>query len=429
MSIEYRFGPFTIDCQRQRLLGGEQPLPLTARTFDLLLALVQRRGQLVSKDELLRIVWGDVAVTEANLTQQIFVLRRLLDEQNHFIVTVPRRGYRFVATVVENSGHAPPTPAAAAHLKARYYMSRRTPGGFTQAIRYLNRAIGYDPLYAPAYADLAHCHALDAATSLPRADRMALAKAAALKALELDDALAEAHAALASIAARGDWDWPPAERHFQRAIALDPASAAVRHGYALFLCWMGRFAEAIDEMRRAAALDRLSPVASVGTGRVLDLAGRHAEAVLEYERALEVDPEYAEGYFDMAMALRHCGRHGEALAADLEAVALAPDKPAYRGGLAASYAITGRRADAEQEINSLIALSRRSYVSPVVLAFAALTLGDVEGALTHLEGAVAERSVETLYLAVDPDCQPLAGHPRFQALLARIGLPPSARRF
>lgn len=430
MTAEYRFGPFTLDCNSQRLLRGQEPLPLTAKTFDVLLALVQRRGQLVLKAELLRLVWGDVAVTEANLTQQIFVLRKVLGDESRSIVTVPRRGYRFVADVVEHRDE--PTalrPAQAAHVKARYYMNRRTPEGFRRAIEHLNRAIGHDPLYAVAYADLARCYSLDAATLLPRADRMALAKAAALKALDLDDGLAEAHAALASIAARWDWDWPVAEREFQRAIQLDPSSAPVRHGYALFLCCIGRFDDAIDEMRRASALDRLSPVFGVGTGRVLDIARRHDEAVVEYERALDVDPDFAEAYFDLAMALRHLGRNDEALAADLKAVALAPDKPAYRGNLAASYALTGRRDDAEQEVDSLIALSRRAYVSPVVLAFAVLILGDVEGALTHLERAVAERSIETLYLAVDPDSEPLLHLPRFQALIVRTGLPASARRF
>lgn len=427
---DYRFGRFTLDCRNQRLLRENEPLPLTARTFEVLLALVRRRGQLIPKEELLQLVWGDVAVTEANLTQQIFILRRLFGDEARCIVTVPRRGYRFTADVVEHCGEPAGEQAAqAAHAKARYYMNRRTPGGFRRAIGHLNRAIEHDPCYARAYADLAHCHALDAATVLARADRMAVAKAAAQRALDLDEGLAEAHAAAASIAARWDWNWPLAEHEFRRAIDLDPSSASVRHAYALFLCWMGRPDEAIAEMTRAAALDPLCLIFRVGVGRLFDIFGRHDEAVVEYERALDIDPEFAEAYFDLAMALRHLGRNREALAADLKAVGLAPDKPMYRGGLASSYALTGRRAQARQEVDSLVALSRGGYVSPVVLAFAVLALDHVDGALTYLERAVAERSVETLYLGVDPDCRSLRHHRRFQLLIERIGLPPSARRF
>lgn len=427
---EYRFGPFTLDCRGQRLLRGEESVPLTAKTFDVLLALVHRHGQVVSKDELLLAVWGDAPVTEANLTQQIFTLRKLLGGESGAIVTVPRRGYRFVADVSQRL--EAPTGLSAArsqHIKARYYMSRRTPDGLRRAIEHLNRAIADDPLYAVAYADLAQCYSLDAATLLPRAERMELAKAAARKALDLDDTLSEAYVALALVAARWDWNWTVAQREFSRAIELDPSSASARHAHALFLCCLGRFDEAIDEMRRSATLDRLSPVFRVGIGRVLDIAGRHHDAIVEYERALDVDPHFAEAYFDLAMALRHLQRHAEALASDLRAVALAPDKPMYRGNLAASYALTGRRHDAVQEVDSLIALSRRSYVSPIILAFAVLVLGDVDGALDYLDQAVAERSAEVLYLAVDPDCRPLRRESRFQALLERIGLPPSARKF
>lgn len=430
MIAEYRFGPFTLDCRRQRLLRGEEPVPLTAKAYDVLLALVQRHGHVVSKDELLLAVWGDAAVTEGNLTQQIFTLRKLLGGESGAIVTVPRRGYRFVAEICHRvDAPAGLSTAQTAHLKARYFMNRRTPDGLRRAIEHLNRAIADDPLCSVAYADLAQCYSLDAATLLPRAERMELAKAAARKALDLDDTLAEAHVALASVAARWDWNWTVAEREFSRAIELDPSSAAARHGHALFLCCMGRFDEAIDEMRRASILDRLSPVFRVGIGRVLDIARRHDDAITEYERVLDVDPDFAEGHFDLAMALRHLERHQAALACDVRAVALAPDKPMYRGGLAASYALNGRRDEAQQEVDSLIATSRRAYVSPIVLAFAVLVLDDVNGALGYLDQAVAERSAEVLYLAVDPDCRPLWRESRFQTLIERIGLPPSARKF
>jgi serine/threonine-protein kinase len=243
-----------------------------------------------------------------------------------------------------------------------------------------------------------------------------------LKALDLDEELAEAHASLASLAYRWDWDFAAAEREFRRAIALNPSAASVRHSYALFLALQGRFDEALVEMTRAGELDPLSLPISAGIGRVLDLARRPSDAIAQYKRTIDVDPSFAEVYFDLAIALRHVGRCGEALEADHRAVALAPAKPAYRSSLAVSYVHTGHRHDAQREMNELAALAQRTYVSPVVFALVAIAFDDSDGALTQLEQAVDERSAEVLYLGVDPDFDPLRRHARFQSLLARIGV-------
>jgi Flp pilus assembly protein TadD len=174
-------------------------------------------------------------------------------------------------------------------------------------------------------------------------------------------------------------------------------------------------------MTRASELDPLSLLISAGIGRVLDLARRSSEAITQYERTIDVDPSFAEVYFDLSIALRHVGRCGEALEAARRAVALAPAKPAYRGNLAVSYVQTGHRDEAQREINELVALAQRTYISPVIFAFLELAFDDSGGALTHLEQAVDERSAEALYLGVDPDFDPLRRHSRFQSLLARIG--------
>jgi serine/threonine-protein kinase len=243
-----------------------------------------------------------------------------------------------------------------------------------------------------------------------------------LKALALDDELAEAHASLASLAYRWDWDFAAAEREFRRAIELNPSAASVRHSYALFLALRGRFDDALVEMTRAGELDPLSLPISAGIGRVLDLARRPSDAIAQYKRTIDVDPSFAEVYFDLAIALRHVGRYDEAFGAASRAVALAPAKPAYRSNLVVSHLQTGHRQEAQREINELVALGQQTYVSPVVFAFIALALEDWDGALTHLEQAVDERSAEILYLGVDPDFDPLRRHSGFQSLLARIGV-------
>jgi DNA-binding winged helix-turn-helix (wHTH) protein/tetratricopeptide (TPR) repeat protein len=574
----YVFGPFTLDCRKQRLLRDGELLPLAGKTFEVLRALIEHRDRLVEKEELLRLVWPDVVVDEANLTQHIFTVRKLLGDSSQnarYVLTVSRRGYRFIADVLEVVEEAPsgdvpgrarnlpairalailplaaisgsdeeylglgladgviarlaklatvpvrPTSAIRrytavphdlshvarelrvdavvegtirrdadrirvtvqlvhvrssaplwadqfdtalsnlfsvedsistriaeslvvtltgdlrrrlvrhntesgdaylARLKGRYYFNRRTPESLHRAVEYFNQAIERDPLYALAYADLADCYALGAASSVTRRDSVGLARAAVLKALDLDEELAEAHASLASLAYRWDWDFAAAEREFRRAIELNPSAASVRHSYALFLALQGRFDEALVEMTRAGELDPLSLPISAGIGRVLDLARRPSDAIAQYKRTIDVDPSFAEVYFDLAIALRHVGRCGEALEADHRAVALAPAKPAYRSSLAVSYVHTGHRHDAQREMNELAALAQRTYVSPVVFALVAIAFDDSDGALTQLEQAVDERSAEVLYLGVDPDFDPLRRHARFQSLLARIGV-------
>ena len=577
MPAGYIFGPFTLDCRKQRLLRDGELLPLTGKTFEVLRALIEHRERLVEKEELLRLVWPDVVVDEANLTQHIFTVRKLLGDSSQnarYVLTVSRRGYRFIADVLEvgdeTSGDVPgrthnlpairalailpfstisgsdeeylglgladaviarmaklatvpvrPTSAIRrytavhhdlidvarelrvdgvvegtirrdsdrirvtvqlvhvrssaplwadhfdaalsnlfsvedsistriaeslvvtltgelrrrlvrrdtesgdaylARLKGRYYLNRRTPDSLHRAVECFNQAIERDPLYALAYADLADCYALGAASSVTRRDSVGLARAAVLKALELDEESAEAHASLASLAYRWDWDFAAAQREFRRAIELNPSAASVRHSYALFLALQGRFDDALVEMTRAGELDPLSLPISAGIGRVLDLARRPSDAIAQYKRTIDVDPSFAEVYFDLAIALRHVGRCGEALEADRRAVALAPAKPAYRCGLAVSYVHTGRRDEAQREIDELVSLARRTYVSPVVFALAALAFEDSDDALTRLEQAIDERSAEVLYLGVDPDFDPLRRHSRFQSLLARMGV-------
>src|SRR5439155_7638444 len=169
----------------------------------------------------------------------------------------------------------------------------------------------------------ADCYALGGAQSLRRDESIRLAKAAAQKALELDDQLAEAHASLASLAFRWDWDWAAAERAFLRAIALSPSAASVHHAYALLLAVTRRFDEALVEMLKAGDCDPLSLVISAGIGRVFDFAGRYDDAIKQYEKTADIDPSFAEAHFDLAIVYRHMKRFDEAVAADRPAVSLA----------------------------------------------------------------------------------------------------------
>ncbi len=581
------FGPFHLDPVRCRLLKHGVPVPLRPKAFQLLLALAQRCGEDVEKDELINLVWPDAIVEENNLPHTISKLRKALDErldEHRYIVTVPGRGYRFVAPirVISGAGEnptavAPGGPTApqgrqvtrlivlpfrllrpdpevefltfslpdavtgllsglesldvrssataaqftgdtpdphviaerakvdvvltgtllragdqlrlntqlveaqsrtvlwsqtsqvslgnilhvqddlvrrivaslspqltardrrllkrdvstrtvdpqvyASCLKGRYHWNRRTPEGLRRAIACFDAAIERDPSYGPAHAGLADCYMLGGTGSLSRRETMARAKAAATKALALDDELAEAHASLAAVAFRWDWDWVTAEREFRRAIQLNPGAASVRHGYALFLTAMGRFPEGLAEMTHACEIDPLSLVVGAGLGRILDFARRHDEAIEQYQKTLDIDSGFADAHFDLANSHLYSGRYEEALAAARRAVAIAPDSLVYAETVAFTRARMGCRADAEELLRLMNLQSETGYVSPALRAHLLLGLERIDEALAWLHVGCDERAAEIIYLNVDPDCDVVRSDPRFEQLLRRIAFP------
>jgi serine/threonine-protein kinase len=433
----YEFGPFRLDTHRRRLMKDAVPVMLRPKLFDLLLALAERAGQDVDKDELIRIVWPDAVVEDNNLPHAISKLRKALGERRHdhrYVVTVPGRGYRFVAPVLavgaaRDAGRSlPRVPRGAAdsqvhvtYVKGRHHWNRRTPESLGRAIGCFNAAIARDPAFGPAYAALADCYVLGGGGSLSRRETMSRARAAAMRALALDENLPDAHASLAAIAFRWDWNWTEAERAFRRAVELDPGNAAIRHGYAVFLAAMGRFDEAVAQMRSACVIDPVSLVAAVGLGRVLDFARRHTEAIEHYREALEIDRGFAEAYFDLAMAYEHVGALDDAQTAARRAMALAPDSVVYAEYVAYFHALDGDRAYVEAFLRGLIDRAERQYVSPFLHAHLLLGLGELDECLEWLELACEQRAGEIVYLQVDPDVDRLRSHARFQTLLRRVG--------
>ena len=434
----YAVGPFLLDRRRRRLEKNGVAVALRPKLFDLLVALIERAGRDVDKEELVRIVWPDAVVGDNNLAHAVSKLRKALGDglrDHQYIVTVPGTGYRFVARVVatgahddgrlhrRRSGTAADSQVNAAYVKGRHHWNRRTPESLKRAVGCFNAAIARDPSFGPAYAALADCYVLGGGGALSRREAMERAHEAATRALALDGNLAEAHASLAGIAFRWDWDWTAAERAFTRAIQLDAGSWLIRHGYALFLAAMGRFDEALAEMRRACELDPTSLVANVGLGRILDLARRHDEAIEQYQEALEIDRAFAEAHFDLAMAYEHAGVLDAAQSAARDAMVLAPDSVVYAEYVAYFHAIDGDRAYAETFLRALVDRAARQYVSPFLRAHLLLGLDALDECLEWLELAAAERTSEMVYLRVDPDLDRLRGDPRFQSLVRRVGLP------
>lgn len=630
----YEFGPFRADAQKRLLWRDGEVVPLTPKAFDILLALLERHGEVLSKEELMQAVWPETVVEENNLTRNISTLRKALGEtpdEHRYVVTIPGSGYRFVAevsaTTIENgslraqvvsvepvcedsdsaaavspsetqvevrsrrrfasasyvvalaivaliavavvyarfwrekpaasrsaitslvvlplenlSGDAaqehfvdgmtdaligdlarigalrvisrtsamryktarPPLPEIAralqvdavvegtvqragdrvlirvqliqaandehlwaesyerdvrdvlktqsevaqaiarqikvvvtpqeqarfasarqvnpeayeTWLKARYIWNKRTPATLKTAVTHFERAIQLDPSYAPAYAGLADTYSMLADYSvLPAGETYPKAKAAALKALALDQELAEAHTSLAWILAAYEWKFAEAEQSFQRALALNSNYATAHQWYSGFLSALGRHQEAIAESERAQRLEPFSLIASTARAEAYYLARQYDQVIAQCQRALELDPNFGEAYSMLARAYAAKEMPREALAAHHKHMQLMGWKVEQ---VRPVEAVAGMRAYWQQRLDEE---KKTALPFPLWMAEGYAQSGDPEQALRWLEKLCQSRNYWTIYLNVVPTLDPLRTDPRFAALLQRIGLP------
>ena len=625
----YRFGPFRLDVPERALARQGAPIPLTPKSFDILRALVERPGRLLTKQELLERVWPDAVVEEANLARNIFTLRKLLGEEENgarYIETIPKVGYRFVAPVEAEDAAAPaspapelekpappsPTPRPApsprgllawallavlvlgaaaasffwwqrpkarppsgrillvvlpfenltgdasqdyfsdgfteemimelgqlhpqslaviartsamqyrgtkesvgqigrelgaqyvlegsvrraadrvrisaqliqasdqthlwaesydrdlrdvlrvqgevaraiagqielrltpeqqarparshpvnpeaynAYLQGRYFWNQRSPTGYEKAIQYFDQAIARDADEPRFHAGLADAYALLGSLpnpSVPRPEAMEKARASALKALSMDDGLAEAHTSLAFVHMHYDWDWPGAQREYQRALELNPGYATAHHWYAYYLTAMGRREEAVSEARHAEELDPLSLIIMRDTGEMLYFAGRYDEAITQCQRTLERDPSFSLAHSMLALAYMQKRMFPEMLR-EFRAAKENTETPAwvlsYEG---AGYATAGDRANARKIIGQLRILQAQGNETSYDLGTIYSVLGEKEAAFAWLDKAYKKRAGSLILIRVDPFLDPLRGDPRFADLLRRMNLP------
>ncbi|MGC1257329.1 MAG: tetratricopeptide repeat protein [Candidatus Acidiferrales bacterium] len=308
------------------------------------------------------------------------------------------------------------------YLKGLYFWNKRTAPGLEQASAYFQQAIAEDPSYAPAYAGLANSYSLTASYSVaPAATLMPKARTAAVKALELDDRLPEAHCALALVLENYDFDWNTAEKEYRRAIALNPNYATAHQWYAELLMWRGRFDEALRESEAARKLDPLSLIIATDQGALFYFSRQYDRAIEQLEGVLELDPTFPRAHL-VVNAYVEDGRYAEALASLdrwQRAIGTVPVKSAF---LAFIYGRSGQKQRARAELKKLEAENRKEPVDSASMAFANLGVGDNQAALDWLEKAYAQRSNGLTSLKVEPGYDPLRGDPRFQELLQRVGL-------
>ena len=308
-----------------------------------------------------------------------------------------------------------------AYLKGRYFWNKRTADGLKKAIDYFNQAIEKDPNYAQAYTGLADSYALlgdwEYGILAPK-EAFPRAKAAATKALELDNTLGEAHTSLAFSLDLFDWDWAAAEREFRRAIELNPGYATAHHWYAWHLSEMGRNREAIAEMRKAQNLDPLSLIISADVAEILLVAHSYDQAIEQSRKTIDMDPNFAVAHYELGQALVQKHMYKEAIAELQKAIELSGGSTTCTSNLAFAYAASGRRKEA---VKILSDLKNRSKQNASEIALMYVGLDEKDQAMTWLEKAYEERFNPSILLR--PAFDPLRSDPRFQNLVRRIGLP------
>jgi serine/threonine protein kinase/Flp pilus assembly protein TadD len=306
------------------------------------------------------------------------------------------------------------------YLKGRYHWNKRTEESLQRGIQFFREAIESDPSFASAYAGLADSF-ITLATNipLPPQEAMPKAKAAAMKALEIDEGLAEAWASLGAVRWWFEWNWKGAEDAYRRATNLNPNYATAHDGYAMLLSARGRFGDAIDQVTKAADLDPLSKIIAVHAGWPFYFARDFDGAIRRFRKALELDERFIPAHGWLGMALGQQRRYTEAK--DAFARALEVDQiPILTAMLAHTHAISGEREQALELLEALLAERRKRYISPYDIAVVCAGLGDTDSAIAHLEAALEERSAWMVFLNVDPRLDGLRAESRFKEIAAKL---------
>ena len=470
----YEFGRFRLDRAERLLLRDGERIPLTPKAFDLLVALVEGAGHLLEREALLKQIWPDSFVEENNLADNISRLRKTLGEGDNgekFIETVPKRGYRFVAEVRRADGGSLATIsslpvvapgsgerrrrslrfwllsgalaltsllAVAAWLnfrvnqkaeveqlefKGNFYLGKWNQGEVRRGIEYYTRAASLNPNSSTAYEGMATGWNFLSDVHLPPREAMPKAKAAAIKALHLNEKSAHAHVAMALIKAQYDWDWDGARSEFNRALELDPGANSIHQVYGYYLIAAGRHADAQAEMRRVVDADANDDYGLWGLGMAFYFGGQYEQAVEQFRRAIALESGSHWSHMLLGWAYERQGKFADAITELEQASRLFDGNPQIRAAIGHAYAASGQRAAAQNVLLELSETAKRRYVSAYDIATIHAGLGETDLALKWLEQASVERSGWLAWwLKSDPKFDALRVDPRFHDLLKRVGL-------
>jgi len=310
------------------------------------------------------------------------------------------------------------------YLKGRYFWNRRNPADLQKGLQYFQKAVEKDPQYAQAYAGLADSYSLLGGIVyhvLPPRDARPRSRALALKAISLDENLAEAHTALALNLFEYDWNWKEAEREYRRAIELNPSYATAHQWYAEFLSTQGRHDDARKEITRARELDPLSPIIEFAVGEQLHNARQYEQAIAHLQAALEVEPDFFPTHFLLGQTFLRSGNFAAAEQIFRKALQLAPNSSLIRASLAVARSRLGDTKGAQELVHSIETMSRAQYVPASHLAVAYLGSGDRENVFRAMERTVEERDGWVVFMKIEPLLDPLRDDPRFIELMRKVG--------
>lgn len=440
----YAFGPFRLDPNRGLLTYGNEVVPLPERLFGILLALIQANGRVVSREALTAIISPDGPVSDANLSQHVYMLRKILGERARdrlYVMTAHSKGFRFAAPVSVIAAPEEDKPVERVRMngeallsggletfrhysRACYLLERRTAPSLKAAIEHFESALTANAQYFPALIDLARAHAyLAEYWYVPGSYAFPKAKDAVIRALKLEPSSANAHAALSNLMLFCDWDWREAKREIDTAVRLNPDSITVCTNAVWFYECSGASDRALAEAHHALLLEPSSPMLQVLLGRVLTYVGEYDAAIAYFSNLIESGPEFAVARRHRAQAYVLSGKPGEAI---VDLLTLPQDRAedvALRLPLLGrAYADLGDTDRANDIYSTLQKMASTEYVVNWNLAMVAVGLGRYDEALDYLEKAVDEREPSMPFLRESPLFDPIAKTPRFKALLRRSGL-------
>jgi len=315
------------------------------------------------------------------------------------------------------------TDAYEAYLRGRYFWNKRDREGVTKGLQYFRQAVELEPNYALAYAGISDSYMVlgDNYWLSPR-EAFPEAKAAALRAVEIDDSISEAHTSLAQTMEL-EWDWEGAEREYKQALALNSGYATAHQWFSAFLSNMGRHEKAITEAMRAAELDPLSPIISLNLAQAFYFARRYEEAKGALQRTFEVSPDFFYARHLLGVVDLQDHKLEESIKELQAAARLSPKDDLAKATLGYAYALSGKKREAQAALDELMEQSKRRYVSPTLIALVCVGLNKNGEAFEWLGKAYDQRNMELPLVGVDPMFDPLRSDPRFHDLLRRMNLP------
>ena len=444
----FHFDEFTLEVQERRLLRGAEAVRLSPKAYDMLVALVQQRGRLVTKDELLRRLWPESFVEEGGLTVHVSALRKALGEDTHrpiYIETVARSGYRFIAAVTCDLAHEKPlTPSAITRPVELYELvgrgrSHLLSGSYFElqaAVDAFRSAIEIDPTYAPAHAGLARARCVEAAFhAVPHQEAFAEAKASALRALAMDSASADAQVALGTVLFLSEWDWTAAERSLHRALEINPDHTEALLQYGSLQEALGRLDDGLRCKQQALARDPRSPGVLVQIAISYWHQRKYDDTLVWAQRALEIDPKHMLAvqlinhiYMKIGDVNRFAAWTVRTVSQAIvwgfpeERVAVLKQVTADMQHVYATAGLSGvRRFIVDQITNPQLdfdVLLKMAFFRAVLYGDA----GRLDEAFDCLDQAIAYRDPALVHLAVAPDWDSLRSDPRFAERLRSMRL-------